>query len=270
VHRRQDEVCVELQGFRQERAFGPATANQPERQNATAVVEVLPKKPHEREVVRVMDDRRGDMRERESVCAPAIAKLLILGGRARNGRPESADGTKEVGRERDVVRREEWLEGAAGAVVFVNELRDMLARGRIRIRGQRVLHTPAEQSAIVPLDLAHECEEPVGSRRAIVVDKREKPPPGDSDAGIAGGGRPRVRLPNQTHVQMWRRRCDEGVERFGSAIVHDDHFEGEGRGLEAGDRVKAPAELCRAREGRHDNGDGRRVSHGTLREATRD
>ena len=144
MHRRQHEVHVELQGFRYEGAFGSTAPDQAERQAAAAVVEVLPNKPRERELVRVMDDRGGDMREGESVCDAAIAELLVLGGRAGNGRLESPDGTKQIGRERDVVRREERLARASRAVVFVDEPRDVLDRDRIGILDERVLHAPAE------------------------------------------------------------------------------------------------------------------------------
>jgi len=94
------------------------------------MVEVLPEKPREGEVVHVVNDGGGDVGEREPVGAPAIAELLVLGGRARNGRREAADGAKQVGCEREVVRREERLARASGAIVFVDELLDLLAGRR--------------------------------------------------------------------------------------------------------------------------------------------
>ena len=87
----------------------------------------------------MVNDGGGDVGEREPVGAPAIAELLVLGGRARNGRREAADGAKQVGCEREVVRREERLARASGAIVFVDELRDLLAGRRIGIFGKRVL-----------------------------------------------------------------------------------------------------------------------------------
>jgi len=165
----------------------------------------------------MVNDGGGDVGEREPVGAPAIAELLVLGGRARNGRREAADGAKQVGCEREVVRREERLARASGAIVFVDELLDLLAGRRIGIFGKRVLDAPAEQPAIVQFDLAHEGGEPVGGRCAIVVDEREKQAPGD--------GRSRARLADQPNVESVRIGGNEGVERFGAAIVDDDDLD---------------------------------------------
>ena len=198
----------------------------------------------------MVNDGGGDVGEREPVGAPAIAELLVLGGRARNGRRETADGAKQVGCEREVVRREERLARASGAIVFVDELLDLLAGRRIGIFGKRVLDAPAEQPAIVQFDLAHE-----GGERP------REPRPGDARfrrPDATGADRPRV--PHGTgrrrRAASWRGprardRRDGGMPR-GRHRIGAEVLPGAGRTVahirERADTAFHPVGTCRLGE----------------------
>src|SRR5215813_950659 len=108
----------------------------------TPVVKMLPQESAEVKGVGVVDHRLGGVAQPVAMGYPALAQLIIFPAGDGESRVEPPQGTKGIGRERQVAGRGEARLIGVGVVIGKEEGDQELARRRIRVVRQRVYGSP--------------------------------------------------------------------------------------------------------------------------------
>src|SRR3990172_2402416 len=216
-----------------------------EPKGAPPVAEMLAQKAAEANVADVLHAGLGRVDEAATAGDPPIAELAVLRGSKRL--VEAARLLEALSGKGDVVRGEEPRALWVVVVVRVDEVDDQLAPARERVSGKAVDGAAADGGFAVPPEPGGERAEPARLGPAVVVGERDVLPLRPPDARVAGSGRPRSVLDDESHVEAVAIAGDDPVERDPAVVIDDDHLQGVARGVEPGERLQTQRERCRAR-----------------------
>src|SRR5215471_10425178 len=218
-----------------------------EAEGAASIREVLTPEAPEAEMMLVVHHRFRRVGESAARPGPAMTELAVLASGAWEACIEAAPGSEELGRHRQIVRREEGVLAVRG--VPAGEVVDEeLGRRRVRILGQRVHGAPSDGTVGRIDDPRGHGPEPAGIRPTVVVGEGEELATRPRGARVARGGGTGMGLGQQHDIQggagAWQL---DGA----AAVIHDDGFKPVARIVETCDRVEAPRKDGRASIGGH-------------------
>lgn len=199
----------------------------------------------------MLDLRARHADELASGAQPPVGELAVLGGAER--RVEPADRGVAIRPQREIVRREEPEVAPARMQAIERDVDDRLARRGADVALEGVRRGPAAQRLRRARERVDEGGEPAAIGHAVVVDEGEDLAGHHARAGVARGGRTRVRLAQQARARTGRSRGRRGLRRRIPAVVDDDDLVALRRVVLARERLETGPQRGRAAAGRNDD-----------------